>query len=249
VPSTAAATGSSRRITVKIPHRLTLAVLAVAFAALGVTAWSAVADQSSTTIYACKGSDGTLRVVDQAAAKCPADQTSVSWNTTGPPGPAGPAGPAGAAGPAGVAGSGQMIRFSHSMPMDTAAYDLFMTDGAVYSLACVSVGGIPHTMFRAKPLVAPILGRPLRYYGGVNWTDSSSPWPNRSYQKSGWLMSSRVAEDLTEVSAMNSGGGTEGAATITVDDPNHSTTWIHAQIWTGNRTCSIAGTVFSTKIY
>jgi hypothetical protein len=224
---------------VKIPHRLTLAVLAATLAALGVMAWSAVADQSSTTIYACKGSDGTLRVVDQTAAKCPADQTSVSWNTTGPPGPAGPAG---------VAGSGQMVRFSHSMPMGTGSDNVLQTDGAVYSLACVSMGGIPEIMFRARPLVTPIMGRYPRYYGGVNWTDSWSSAP-RASQKSGWLTSARVAEDLTSVMAMRLGGYIEGAATITVDDVNHSTTWIHAQVWTGNGECKIEGTAFSTKVY
>ncbi len=61
---------------------------------------------ATNTIYACIRKDGTLRVVAQTG-DCKTDETSLSWNMTGPVGPQGlpgGQGPQGAQGPAGPQG-------------------------------------------------------------------------------------------------------------------------------------------------
>jgi hypothetical protein len=58
----------------------------------------------TTTIQACEGLGGLLRVV-QSPGGCRHREVAISWNVVGPAGPAGPAGPPGPAGPTGAAGT------------------------------------------------------------------------------------------------------------------------------------------------
>ncbi len=53
-------------------------------------------------IHACYRSNGNLRLVDRSG--CTNQETTLSWNQSGPPGPQGAAGPQGEAGPPGTAG-------------------------------------------------------------------------------------------------------------------------------------------------
>ena len=63
---------------------------------LVVIAGAAIAEQASTTFYACAKGDtikGAISV--DAQPSCASSQTLVSWNTQGPEGPEGPQGPQG----------------------------------------------------------------------------------------------------------------------------------------------------------
>jgi hypothetical protein len=77
--------------------------VAVAVAALTAFGMPALASGGTVTYDACVSKAGAIKIVS-AAAKCPAGQSKISWNNTGPQGPAGKAGPAGPAGLAGPAG-------------------------------------------------------------------------------------------------------------------------------------------------
>ena len=56
-------------------------------------------------IHGCyQKSGGAIRIIDNSVTPCGSNETSLSWNQTGPAGPMGPAGPAGPAGPSGVSG-------------------------------------------------------------------------------------------------------------------------------------------------
>jgi hypothetical protein len=87
------------------PGRVALVSVAV-LAAVGVgyaTAAVRSASAPSTTIYACEGANGQLRVV-AADAVCRSNETPLAWNITGPQGPKGDPGPAGPKGDTGDAG-------------------------------------------------------------------------------------------------------------------------------------------------
>jgi hypothetical protein len=76
---------------------------------------TAHAEPPVTTVQACyNNTNGDLRRVN-SAADCKNHETSISWNTAGPPGPAGSPGPAGPQGPAGPAGPGaNIVTFRHT---------------------------------------------------------------------------------------------------------------------------------------
>ena len=62
----------------------------VVFALAAGTAWASIPD-SGGAIHGCyKTAGGKLRVIDSASAGCGTDESSLSWNQTGPPGPPGP---------------------------------------------------------------------------------------------------------------------------------------------------------------
>ncbi len=85
-----------------------LLVVGVTFGAAAGAAYAVSSHQgSTTTITACRGHEGLLRLVNDAG-DCRHNESAISWNIQGPkgdPGPAGPAGPAGAKGPKGDAGA------------------------------------------------------------------------------------------------------------------------------------------------
>lgn len=86
--------------------RVTLsAALAVAVVGGGLTVASlAFASTTSTsTLTACQGHEGNLRLVS-GASDCRRGETAVQWNVTGPTGPQGVAGPQGPTGPQGPVG-------------------------------------------------------------------------------------------------------------------------------------------------
>jgi hypothetical protein len=69
------------------------------FALAAGTAWASIPD-SGGVIHGCyKTDNGKLRVVDSSSAGCGTDESSLSWNQTGPQGATGPVGPQGPAGP------------------------------------------------------------------------------------------------------------------------------------------------------
>jgi len=71
----------------------------------GLVLTYATIPDSNGVIHACYNkSGGSIRVIDDSVTKCNSNETSLSWNVTGPPGPIGPAGPQGAAGPQGPVG-------------------------------------------------------------------------------------------------------------------------------------------------
>jgi hypothetical protein len=83
--------------------RLTLVLAAVgALVAVGTVAGS-VATTTPRTIYACKASDGSLRVIARTKS-CRSSEVRLSWNTVGPRGPMGATGSAGPQGPMGDTG-------------------------------------------------------------------------------------------------------------------------------------------------
>ena len=87
------------------PGRVAL-VSAAVVAAVGVGYATAAVRSSSvaaTTIYACEGANGQLRIV-AADAACKQNETPLAWNVTGPQGPKGDVGPAGEQGPKGDSG-------------------------------------------------------------------------------------------------------------------------------------------------
>jgi hypothetical protein len=72
---------------------------------------------------ASNGGLSSLGVVDTAGSggQCPANQTALAWNQSGPQGPAGPAGATGATGPqgpAGTAGTSTSFYFTSSGPFN-----------------------------------------------------------------------------------------------------------------------------------
>jgi hypothetical protein len=76
---------------------------AVVLVMAGVVAYASIPDANGI-IHACyKRSSGTLRIIENAE-QCRENETSLTWNQTGPQGPAGVVGPAGLQGPAGPQG-------------------------------------------------------------------------------------------------------------------------------------------------
>ncbi len=88
---------SSKRVLIILA---TAAVVAVA----GMTLIRASIPAPSGVVYGCYDKNGGLRVIDSAVTACKNNETSLSWNQTGPmglPGPIGPQGPTGPTGPIG----------------------------------------------------------------------------------------------------------------------------------------------------
>lgn len=81
--------------------KLTILIVIV-LALLAISATWALA-QTDGVIYACKVTDGTIRIVSDPA-ECKKNETLLSWNIIGPQGPQGPQGEAGPAGPQGEQG-------------------------------------------------------------------------------------------------------------------------------------------------
>jgi hypothetical protein len=104
---------SERSGTVNKRTGLVIAGVAGALVMAGGTAFGAVSSQSSipgtgglvTGCYQANGAGATngtpLNIIDANQASCGKNQTSITWNQTGPAGPQGPQGPQGATGPAG----------------------------------------------------------------------------------------------------------------------------------------------------
>ncbi|MBD3943180.1 collagen-like protein [Microbacterium sp. NEAU-LLC] len=80
------------------------AALAAGLVLVGGAAFAAAPALTASTITACAGADGKLRLVD-ASTQCRPPEKAISWNTVGPQGPAGPAGPAGPQGETGATGA------------------------------------------------------------------------------------------------------------------------------------------------
>jgi hypothetical protein len=78
-------------------------ILVILGAFLGASMVTMLDAQDEGTIYACANPAGQVHIVNDAS-ECKNQETSLSWNETGPQGPAGPEGPAGPAGPEGPAG-------------------------------------------------------------------------------------------------------------------------------------------------
>ncbi|HMG33187.1 MAG TPA: hypothetical protein VKM94_04545 [Blastocatellia bacterium] len=58
----------------------------------GLVLTYATIPDSNGVIHACYNkSGGSIRVIDDSVTKCSSNETSLSWNVTGPPGPIGPA--------------------------------------------------------------------------------------------------------------------------------------------------------------
>ena len=85
------------------PKALALITLAAGSAAVGTYAAEELLSKPDTTITACVGPTGVLRVVS-AGTRCRLGERSLSWNQRGPIGPSGPAGAAGAKGDPGAQG-------------------------------------------------------------------------------------------------------------------------------------------------
>jgi Collagen triple helix repeat (20 copies) len=82
---------------------IAIAIAAAALGLAGGVAYAIIPD-SAGVIHACfKADNGQLRLTNTGA--CGANETSLSWNQTGPAGPPGPVGSQGPAGPPGPAGS------------------------------------------------------------------------------------------------------------------------------------------------
>ena len=91
---------TGRRARVVASAALVVGVVGGGVAAAGL----AFASTSTTsTLIACKGHEGSLRLVS-SASDCRRNETVVQWNVTGPTGPQGPTGPTGPKGPTGPAG-------------------------------------------------------------------------------------------------------------------------------------------------
>ena len=89
-------------------------LLAVGISSLSIIAYAAIPSPDGVFHGCYKTSNGSLRVIDSPAVQCdPRNETTISWNQTGPqgsqgePGPEGPQGPIGPQGPAG--GGGRLI--------------------------------------------------------------------------------------------------------------------------------------------
>jgi hypothetical protein len=82
------------------------AVVATALVGTGAALAAAAIPSSDGVITGCiSHSDGDLRVIDPAVDECKTNETTLTWNQTGPPGPVGPPGPQGEPGPAGPQGA------------------------------------------------------------------------------------------------------------------------------------------------
>lgn len=93
---------SEGRWTRALRSRTFLTALTAAITASIVAAGFAVASIPGPdgVVQACYKQNGDVRIVDSSGA-CKQQETSLSWNQSGPQGPAGPAGPPGAAGGSG----------------------------------------------------------------------------------------------------------------------------------------------------
>jgi len=84
---------------------LITAAAAIAAVAAASTAFAAIPDAGGV-IHSCYGkNNGSLRVIDTAAAQCKNGETSLTWNQQGPQGPQGAQGPQGPEGPQGATGA------------------------------------------------------------------------------------------------------------------------------------------------
>jgi hypothetical protein len=87
-------------------RRLSVAAIIASCSALAVlgAATGAVASSNATTgqITACYKTSSSLPPLDHPSGKCPAGDSTLTWNKTGPRGPPGPQGPQGPQGPAGI---------------------------------------------------------------------------------------------------------------------------------------------------
>ena len=83
--------GAVSHVRHNVPAYVALVIALLAGAGL---AKAAIPD-SNGVIHACYDNAGrTIQVIDtEAGGVCPAGQTALNWNQTGPPGPAGPPGP------------------------------------------------------------------------------------------------------------------------------------------------------------
>jgi hypothetical protein len=81
------------------------AAFGAALVVTGLAGYASIPDASGV-IHGCyKRVSGALRVIDDAVARCDANEEQLSWNQQGAPGSAGPSGPQGPEGPPGPAGS------------------------------------------------------------------------------------------------------------------------------------------------
>jgi hypothetical protein len=97
-------------------HRRAALVITLTFSLASIVAYATIPDANGILHGCYKKSGGTLRLIDNAAEQCGANETPVNWNQTGPQGPAGPQGPEGPAGPQGppgpAGGSRQVTTYS-----------------------------------------------------------------------------------------------------------------------------------------
>src|SRR5262245_55096900 len=86
--------------------RLLKSTASLAFLVIaGVVLTKATIPDTKGVIHGCYSkSGGSIRVIDDSVTTCNANETSLSWNTTGPMGPQGPIGPQGLTGLAGPQG-------------------------------------------------------------------------------------------------------------------------------------------------
>jgi len=71
---------------------LKLTTAAAVLVICGLVLTYATIPDSNGVIHACYNkSGGSIRVIDDSVTKCSSNETSLSWNVTGPPGPIGPA--------------------------------------------------------------------------------------------------------------------------------------------------------------
>lgn len=114
------------------------AAASVAFSLL--TGAGARLDAQTGAITACVGTTGVLRIVG-SGEPCRSNESTISWNITGPAGPAGPEGPQGPAGPTGPQGPAGEVPPGPA-PVISAQMTLDSSDSSI-----ATVGPIPIVNF------------------------------------------------------------------------------------------------------
>jgi hypothetical protein len=233
-------------VNLKLSHRLGLAVLVVGVAVLGVAALSS-ALSSSSTIYACKRSDGTIHLINKTD-RCPSSQKLVTWNTTGPAGAVGARGRDGAPGRDGTPGQPRYVtHFSKGLSRFSNGVPLFNDVNGSYVASCGPAPTGQNTVLAVRPSISsssysaegafarPVGNTPLASDPRADMI--AGTWVERD----GWVVIMR-----TPLAAAVAGQGRTMLSVWTgTVDTLFGTTWIHARLETSDSSCSVIGSAIT----
>jgi hypothetical protein len=238
----------------KLSHRFGLAALVVGVVVLGVAALSS-ALSSSSTIYACKRSDGTIHLINRTD-RCPSGQKLVTWNTTGPAGPTGlrgPAGPPGAPGMQGAPGdTSQLVRsfWLNRNSLDPLRHHLLTVGGTEFYAYCSVASGptLPGSEGDVRMETQPDAEF---YTQGVYTRPGVSPLlptDPRSFARSGTSQAGSTDRLLASVPLAQPNGAGDRTLQATWSGTVTSwsyTFWIHGWVETSQSGCRFRGIVLA----
>lgn len=230
----------------KFRSRLMIVAAIASVAVLGFVALSAFAIESSSTIYACKQSDGAIHLI-ASTQSCPSGQTLVTWNTSGPAGPAGPAGRDGAPGE-----PSRMVYFDRWFNVTAGSQKFFNSGSGTYYAWCASASSAAK---RSTVLsVVPPGGTPTNIYAQGVFKRPDGVVPFSSDPRTDLISSTTTDSGAhllmkAPIEPVDSAGNTDLRSVWTgTVETSLDTTWIHAELDTDdNGSCRVHGTAVTVR--